>query len=125
MATTRELLKVMTRDQFDWQVRRGGLLRVWHGVYAAETLDLRGRLAALDLFVEQEVVACMGTAAALYGSDVENTAAVHVLDPGSRLRPKVGLVVRRCSRSGVRRSTCDKRSTSRVAGAASWPYGSC
>lgn len=93
VATTQELLKVMTRDQLDWQVRRGGLQRVWHGVYAAGQLDLRGRLAALDVFLGAEVVACMGSAAAIYGFDVENTTAVHVLDPGSRLRPKVGLVV--------------------------------
>jgi hypothetical protein len=35
----------------------------------------------------------MGTAAALYGFDLENTHAVHVLDPGVRMRPTVGLMV--------------------------------
>jgi hypothetical protein len=35
----------------------------------------------------------MGTAAALYGFDLENTRAVHVLDPGVRMRPAVGLTV--------------------------------
>lgn len=83
----------MTRDQLDWQVHCGGLTRVWHGVYAADPVDLRGRLSALDLFLGREAVACLGSAAALYGFDVENTQAVHVLDPGSRLRSKVGLVV--------------------------------
>jgi hypothetical protein len=35
----------------------------------------------------------MGTAAALHGFDLENTCAVHVLDPGVRMRPTVGLMV--------------------------------
>lgn len=92
-ATTEQLLTVMTRQQLDVQVRNGGLVRVWHGVYATCAPDLRGRLAALDLVVGRRVVACMGTAAALYGFDLENTRAVHVLDPGVRMRPTVGLMV--------------------------------
>lgn len=83
----------MTRKQLRVQVQTGGLVRVWYGVYGATAPDLLGRLAALDLFVGQRVVACMGTAAALYGFDLENTSAVHVLDPGVRMRPTVGLMV--------------------------------
>ena len=41
----------------------------------------------------------MGTAAALHGFDLENTCAVHVLDPGGRMRPTVGLMVHQ--RSGA------------------------
>jgi hypothetical protein len=92
-ATTAELLNVMTRQQLDVQVRNGGLVRVWYGVYAAEPPNLLGRLAALDLFMGHRAVACMGTAAALYGFDVENTAAIHVLDPGVRMRSAIGLTV--------------------------------
>jgi hypothetical protein len=92
-ATTAQLLTVMTRQQLDVQVRNGGLVRVWYGVYAAAEPDLLGRLAALDLFMGKHAVACMGTAAALYGFDLENTDAVHVLDPGVRLRPTTGLIV--------------------------------
>lgn len=83
----------MTRKELRVQVRNGGLVRVWYGVYAATAPDLKGRLAALDLFMGQRAVACMGTAAALYGFDVENTSAVHVLDPGVRMRPTTGLMV--------------------------------
>jgi len=83
----------MTRQQLRVQVRNGGLVRVWYGVYAATHPDLLGRLAALDVYMGQQAVACMGTAAALYGFDVENTSAVHVLDPGVRLRPTRGLIV--------------------------------
>jgi hypothetical protein len=92
-ARAEQLLKVMTRQQLDVQVRRGGLVRVWYGVYAAAEPNLLGRLTALDLFMGQRAVVCMGTAAALYGFDVENTVAIHVLDPGIRMRSGTGLMV--------------------------------
>jgi hypothetical protein len=92
-ATTAQLLTVMTRQLLRVQVQKGGLVRVWYGVHAAADPDLIGRLAALYLFMGQRVVACMGTAAALHGFDLENTCAVHVLDPGVRMRPTVGLMV--------------------------------
>ncbi|MFG1930500.1 hypothetical protein ACGFK1_07560 [Mycobacterium sp. NPDC048908] len=83
----------MTREKLLVEVRNGGLARVWYGVYAASTPDLLGRLAALDVFMGQPAVACMGTAAGLYGFDLENTECVHVLDPGVRMRSTVGLMV--------------------------------
>lgn len=92
-ATTSQLLAVMTCQELDVQVRKGGLVRVWYGVYALAEPELAGRLAALDLFMGQPAVACLGTAARLYGFDTENTSAVHVLDPGVRMRPTVGLMV--------------------------------
>jgi hypothetical protein len=92
-ATTAQLLTVMTRQQLDVQVRNGGIVRVWHGVYAAAAPDLLGRLDALDHFIGQRAVVCMASAAALYGFDLENTNVVHVLDPGVRLRPTRGLMV--------------------------------
>nr|WP_205266608.1 hypothetical protein [Mycolicibacterium sphagni] len=87
------MLTVLTRQQLDVQVRKGGLVRVWYGVYARAEPDLLGRLTALDLFMGKPVVASMGTAAALYGFDTENTTAVHVLDPGVRMRSTAGLIV--------------------------------
>ncbi|OBI14999.1 hypothetical protein A5712_29465 [Mycobacterium sp. E2327] len=92
-ATTAQLLTVMTRQQLDVQVRNGGLKRVWYGVYAAEEPDLSRRLTALDMFMGQHAVVCMNTAAALYGFDTENATAIHILDPGVRMRPTVGLMV--------------------------------
>jgi hypothetical protein len=92
-ATTAQLLTHMTRQQLDVQVKSGALKRVWYGVYARDEPDLSGRLAALDIFMGQHAVACLGTAASLYGFDTENTSAVHVLDPGVRMRPAVGLMV--------------------------------
>jgi hypothetical protein len=41
----------------------------------------------------KKAVACMGTAAALYGFDVQDTTTIHVLDPGVRMRPVTGLMV--------------------------------
>lgn len=93
LATTQQLLQVMTRDELAWQVRLGELIRVRHGVYASYEPDMAGRLRALDAFLGREAVACLGTAAALYGFDLESTTATHVLDPAIRLRPKVGLMV--------------------------------
>ena len=99
-ATTAQLLTIMTRQQLDVHVRNGGLVRVWYGVYAAREPDLLGRLAALDVFMGQQAVPCLGTAAVLWGFDTENTVAVHVLDPGVRMRPTVGLMVHQ--RNGAR-----------------------
>ncbi len=75
------------------KVKNGGLTRVWYGIYAAAEPDLLGRLKALDLFMGRHAVACMGTAAALYGFDTEVTSRVHVLDPGVRMRPSRNLMV--------------------------------
>lgn len=95
LATTAELLAVMTRKQLDAAVRRGRLIRVFHGVYAPAEPDLRMRLWALDLITGRDVVACLHTAATLYGFGVTDTPAVHVLDPGNGLRSTQGLVVHR------------------------------
>ena len=91
--STAALLQIITRGQLDRMVKRGELIRVWHGVYALEAPDRWGRLAALDTHLGQPAVACMGTAAALYGFDTEARTAVHILDPGRRVRPAVGLGV--------------------------------
>jgi len=102
-ATTRQLLTVMTRQELDVAVRRGDLVRVWHGVYSVVTPDLFGRLKALDVFIAQEAVVCLGTAAKLYGFDTESTVAIHVFDPGLRLRPTVGLMVHQRHGAPIRR----------------------
>ncbi|KCD38082.1 hypothetical protein P470_02325 [Mycobacterium tuberculosis TKK_03_0026] len=104
----------MTRQQLDVQVKNGGLVRVWYGVYAAQEPDLLGRLAALDVFMGGHAVACLGTAAALYGFDTENTVAIHMLDPGVRMRPTVGLMVHQ--RVGARL----QRVSGRLATAPAW-----
>jgi len=93
LVTTAELLTVMTRQQMDVQRRKGTLIRIWRGVYGVAEPDLLMRLRALDLLVNEHAVACLHTAAELYGFGTGESGAVHVLDPGFRLRPTGGLVV--------------------------------
>ena len=93
LATAADLLTAMTRQQLDVQVRKGNLIRVWRGVYSTTTPDLLMRLRALDMLAGERTVSCMHTAAELYGFSVNSSGAVHVLDPGFRLRPTAGLVV--------------------------------
>jgi hypothetical protein len=93
LATTRELLTALSRKRLAGLVKAGELIRVCHGVYALSEPDLLGKLAALDLVAGQPIVACMGTAAALYGFDTESTSRIHILDPGARMRPSPDLMV--------------------------------
>ncbi len=93
LATTSQLLTVTSRKRLAGLVKCGKLIRVRHGVYMATDPDMSDRLAAAELMVNQRVVACMGTAAALYGFDTEATSQLHVLDPGIRMRPSLGLMV--------------------------------
>lgn len=93
VATHAQLLTVTSRKAIAKQVQTGALVRVFQGVYALEHPDTATRLAALDALVQKPVVACMGTAASLYGFDTEDDGKLHILDPGMRMRPKPGLVV--------------------------------
>lgn len=93
LATTSRLLTVVSRKRLAGLVKSGRLIRVRHGVYAASAPDAFGKLAALDLVAGQPIVACMGTAAALYGFDTESTFRLHFLDPGVRMRPSQSTMV--------------------------------
>jgi hypothetical protein len=93
LATTSQLLTVFSRKRLAGLVKSGRLIRVCHGVYAATEPDMLDKLAALDLLADQPIVACMGTAAALYGFDTEGTCRLHILDPGVRMRPSQGMMV--------------------------------
>jgi very-short-patch-repair endonuclease len=93
LATRGQLLATMNRKTLARRVAVGAIVRVWHGVYALVEPDLPGRLAALELSVGRPIVACMHTAATLYGFDNDDTARVHVLDPGVRVRPNASLMV--------------------------------
>lgn len=77
-------------------LRTGQLTKIWPGIYSLGPIDTPTRLRGLDLRCGQPVVACLGTAAALYGFDTENVTALHVLNPdGNLLRDRDGLVVHR------------------------------
>ena len=93
LATRAQVLTAMNPKTLARRVATGSIVRVWHGVYASAEPDLFGRLAALELAVGRPIVACMHTAATLYGFGTEDTPRVHVLDPGVRVRPNASLMV--------------------------------
>ncbi len=93
LATTSQLLTAVSRKQLAGLVKSGMLNRVCHGVYAPNVPDVSEALDAAQLRVGRPVVACMGTAAALYGFDTERTTRIHVLDPGIRMRPSPKIMV--------------------------------
>ncbi|MDV3264662.1 type IV toxin-antitoxin system AbiEi family antitoxin domain-containing protein [Mycobacterium avium] len=103
LATTSQLLTAVSRKQLAGLVKSGMLIRVCHGVYAPNVPDVSNALDAAQLRVGRPVVACMGTAAALYGFDTERTTRIHVLDPGIRMRPSPKIMVHQRIRAPLRR----------------------
>ncbi|MGV0794786.1 hypothetical protein [Mycolicibacterium sp. XJ1819] len=93
LATRDQLLTVMSREMIAARVEAGTLVRVWHGAYALASPGIREKLAGLDLMARRPMVACMATAAQLYGFDTELDQRLHVLDPGVRMRPTSKLMV--------------------------------
>src|ERR1700757_5259965 len=61
LATTSQLLTVVSRKRLSGLVKSGRLIRICHGVYAARQPDVSEALAALQLMAGRPVVACMGT----------------------------------------------------------------
>lgn len=103
LATREQLLSVMSPKTLVAHVKKGAVVRVWHGVYALCPPDAIGRLAGLDLMTGKVIVACMGTAAQLYGFDTEKDDRIHILDPGVRMRPTSGLMVHQRIHAPLRR----------------------
>jgi len=108
VATTGQILARTTRRQFDAAVNRGVLERMWQGIYCLGEPTDELRLRGLDLSCGKSVPVCLGTAAAIYGFDTEDTIDLHVLNPpGGQLRSADGLVVHR--RDGVPLMMVDRR----------------
>src|SRR5574337_447703 len=96
VATTGQLHAHLGRAAFETQVARGELAPVWTGVYSRTHPDTTIRLAGVDLRAGEPVAVCLGTAAAAYGFDTEDTIDLHVLNPlGHQLRGSDGLIVHR------------------------------
>ena len=93
VATTAALRTVMTPKALEVAVRAGRLVRVRRGVYALGPPDVSSRLAALDLASDHPVVACMHTAAEMYGFCTDPDDRLHILDPGIRMRPSAEVMV--------------------------------
>lgn len=96
VATTAQLLNVLSRSRLDTRIRTGDLVEVWPGVYSREEPDNLTRLRGLDLRAGEPVAICLGTAAAAYGFDTEDVIDLHVLNPdGHQLRASDGLIIHR------------------------------
>lgn len=96
VATTAQLLNVLSRSRLDTRIRTGDLVKVWPGVYSREEPDNLTRLRGLDLRAGEPVAICLGTAAAAYGFDTEDVIDLHVLNPdGHQLRVSDGLIIHR------------------------------
>lgn len=95
IVTTAQVSRYLTRRELETELRRGQLTRLWHGIYGRGAVNLGLQLRGLDMFTGTTVAVCLGTAAAAYGFDTEDTTKLHVLDPGRQLRTAKGLVVHR------------------------------
>jgi hypothetical protein len=115
VATSKQILQILSRRAFESAVNCGSLERIWQGIYCLGEPDDVLRLRGLDLACGSKVAACLGTAAAMYRFDTEQPEDLHVLSPpGSRLRSADGLVVHR--RDGAPLTVVDGR----PATAAAW-----
>lgn len=96
VATSGQILEVISRRTFERHVKTGAVEQIWYGVYCRGEADDHARLRGLDLWCGAKVPVCLGTAASLHGFDTEAPADLHVLNPPHRqLRPADGLVVHR------------------------------
>lgn len=96
VATSGQLLRFYSRSRFDIEIRDGRLVKVWPGVYSRDQPDTMTRLRGLDLRAGEPVAICLGTAAAAYGFDTEDTRDIHALNPAHHhLRHSDGLIVHR------------------------------
>ncbi|OBI83041.1 hypothetical protein [Mycobacterium sp. E740] len=108
LASSGQILQHMTRRGFEAALKSGPLQRLWPGIYCLGEPDDAMRLRGLDLRCGNPVAACLHTAAAIHGFDVEEPADLHVLSPrGSRLRSADGLKVHR--REGAPLTVVDAR----------------
>ncbi len=96
VATSGQILTLLTRRRFEAAVNTGVLERMWQGIYCLGEATDELRLRGLDLSCGRPVAVCLGTAAAMFGFDTEEPPVLHVLDPpGCALRSADGLVVHR------------------------------
>jgi hypothetical protein len=96
VATSGQILALVSRYKFESDLKRHSLERIWQGIYCQgePTDDLR--LRGLDLACGSRVPVCLATAASMFGFDTESPGDLHVLNPpGHQLRPVDGLVVHR------------------------------
>ncbi|MCV7066273.1 hypothetical protein H7H51_12055 [Mycolicibacterium farcinogenes] len=108
VATSGQILSLMTRHAFECAVDSGVLERIWYGIYSPAERCEQLLLHGLDLACGRKVPLCLASAAAVHGFDTEGSADLHVLNPpGGQLRSADGLVVHR--RDGAPLTSVDGR----------------
>ncbi|WP_328352222.1 hypothetical protein OG976_19350 [Mycobacterium sp. NBC_00419] len=96
VATTAQILALVSRRQLEMMLECAAVERLWRGVFCRGATDDQLRLRGLDLLCGEKVAICMATAASAYGFDVQGAPDLHVLNPvGRQLRPAEGLIVHR------------------------------
>lgn len=96
VVTSAQALTFLTRRSLEAQQNGGALQKIWYGIYGRGEVTTGLRLRGLDLAAGTTITTCLGTAAAAYGFDTEQTTDLHVLNPvGRQLRSVEGLVVHR------------------------------
>ncbi|MGV0625456.1 DUF559 domain-containing protein [Mycolicibacter minnesotensis] len=96
VVTSAQALTVLTRRGLAAELKQGPLQKIWYGIYGDGEVSAEVSLRGLDLATGTTVAVCLGTAAAAYGFDTEESAVLHVLNPpGRQLRSADGLVVHR------------------------------
>lgn len=96
VATTGQMLAVVSRRHLEILLECAAVERIWRGVYSRGVADPATRLKGLDLACGEVVAVCLATAARVYGFDTEANTDLHVLNPtGHQLRPAEGLIVHR------------------------------
>jgi hypothetical protein len=71
VATSGQILRFITRHEFEKLLNAGILQRIWTGIYCLGQPDDWIRLRGLDLSCGVAVPVCLATAAAIYGFDVK------------------------------------------------------
>jgi hypothetical protein len=96
VVTSGQALTFLTRRELEAELKSGALQKIWYGIYGHGEVDTELQLRGLDLATGRTVAVCLGTAAAGYGFDTDETVDLHVLNPpGRQLRSADGLVVHR------------------------------
>lgn len=96
VATSGQILAVVSRYQFESVLKARYLTRIWQGIYCHGEPSDEMRLRGLDLSSGTAVAVCLATAASMFGFDTEEPQDLHVLNPPRhQLRPVDGLVVHR------------------------------
>jgi len=114
VATTAQILRIISRRHLQMLVDCTAVERIWHGVLSLGNPDIDRRLRGLDLSCGERVAVCLSTAARAHGFDTEDSAVLHVLNPdGHQFRPAPGLVIHR--RDGAPLSTVSGRSATAAA----------